>query len=277
MKKQVYLNSASALDLLRNLIYEKHNFCVKKTNYSTIIELPSGEKYLCMDEKSGKKYFFAMNKLLSEIKKNQIEIDEVNRNNIFYYGVSEHLSKKKIKWQLISDVYNIDIKSAYASVLKKYGFISEDFFNNEVSKWDKPTRLKAVGSLATNKIIYHYQEGMCISVHAEKNDYTRNLFFLCCHEIGQLLNRISNNCPSFLFYWVDGIYFSKESDAKKIIRELRKEGYFYSFDRIDWMQIKDSEKRIKLNFEKDGKIKKFTLPKINSEINDFFKNQKIKP
>ena len=200
----IYLENKEETEFIKNLKKEKQNFEIQITNYSTTINL-NNKRFIFTNSVMSKKAFISFSKIKSDINKNNFVFPEKLNTKILYYSAHEKLKNKK--FGLHSNVVNIDINSAYLSVLKNNGIITKNTFNY-IQKTSKVDRLKSVGMLATQKICYQFIKGIETNVYQKKDDNLRNIFFLCCYEIDILLQKIEAILgKSFLFYWFDGIYF----------------------------------------------------------------------
>lgn len=259
-----------------NLLYEIH-----KTQYTTLIKvLDTGEKHLFTTSPMDKKTFMAYNMIKSDINKRSFVVDSCPRNMINYFDVSNYLRKNKIKNQVLSDVYCIDIKSAYPTTLKNFGAI-EPYTYSWLHKKSIPksVRLKACGMLATQKVIYFFRGNKQIQKpYLKKDQNLRNIFFAVSFEVGEVMNlAVSILGKRFLFYWVDGIYFTGidcNGKIKQVTDMLSDFGYESTVEKIDWMKIADSDEKVLIDVEKGEDIKPFILPKTDSrgEKRNFFYN-----
>ncbi len=269
-------------DFLKQLIDAKANFILKKTGYS--IEIETGKrKYLFSKTSNSKKTFYAHSKIKADIVRSNVEIDAVPHHKIKFYDVRDFM-ENEIEFYL-PEVFNVDIKNAYPQTLFNFGFISNETFeyiNTEISKLD---RLKAVGMIATNKIIYEFKKGECINSWQKNNKINRNIFKAVCYNVGDAMNKCGEYLDnSFLFYWVDGIYLTDPNKIDGTVQLLNQNNYKSSVERLSEFYAKLENDVIKIQFEKEGKKKLFNLPlndRVNNielmKINKLFNFKKIKP
>jgi hypothetical protein len=187
------------------------------------------------------------------------------------------LPEKKI---YIENAMLIDINGAYPNVLKKYGCISEDTFNYLMGI-KKIDRLRAIGSLATNKIKLEIVNGEVIDFEILQNKELAQFYFLCCFEIGNILKEcenISKNAyqysvnyieNSFLFSWFDGIYIKSDHVTKaKIMEYIENSGYKCSVDILEYFESIPKNEKIFIRWKEKGKKEKSIILQ-NKSLNNF--------
>lgn len=168
---------------------------------------------------------------------------------------------------IIEKVFNIDLKSAYATILFNEGVITADTFNY-LSRLPKHDRLAAVGMLASKKKTFHFAKGGEIRTYESTVSALENFFYFAVdqtHKIMTVLKSILG--PSYLFTWVDGIYFTPDIDrlieCEDYLRSIR---FRYSEEILfDW-NVRVVKGAVKLFFIKEGKVKSFCLPAKQSEF-----------
>jgi hypothetical protein len=167
----------------------------------------------------------------------------------------------------IDKVFNIDLKSAYATILFNAEFISEDSFKY-LSRLPKHDRLAAVGMLASKRRTFGFSKRGDIEILEDSISPLENFFYFAVKEtyaIMSVLKMILGD--KYLFTWVDGIYFLP--DMEKLIAC---EDYLRSIKMrhseeilIDW-HIRVVKGAVKLWFIKEGKVKQFCLPARETEF-----------
>ena len=239
------------------LINSNKTFKIEQTGYSRTI-IHDNNKSIYADDKINSVCFSMFSSLKKEIKNNDLHIDFVPEYDVKYYGISEIVSKKS--FLMPSDIVNVDIKSAYLSVLKNKKIISEELFE-KINKINKIDRLKTLGFLATNKVVLEYENGELINVTSKRNEYA-NYFFLCCYEIGELMTRIANEFnENFLFYWVDGIYFDKNNlNIERVTKIIDEYQFSYKVEHLTSANLEFREKTAIFSYLKEDKKKIITVP-----------------
>lgn len=167
----------------------------------------------------------------------------------------------------IDTVYNIDLKSAYATILFNDGLISMDSYKY-LSRLPKHDRLAAVGMLASKKKTFGFDSKGTVKSFESSVSNLENFFYYAVQrtfEIMQTLKSILRQ--SYLFTWVDGIYFTPDMDGLIQAEDyLRSIGFRYSEDVLTDWNVRVVGGAVKLNFVKEGKIKSFSLPARQSEF-----------
>lgn len=219
------------------------------------------EKYV--HNMQSNRVFAAFAKLKSNLKDKPVP--DVDREKLSYFV---HNFKES---QYVGDVFNIDLKSAYATVLFRDGYIKEDTFNY-LLKCSKQQRLAAVGMLASKKQEFQFKEGKIIAFD-EHISPTSNFFFYAVKRTAEIMDNLKQICGNdYLFTWVDGIYYQPSKKVTNLCEQYIKSiGFNYTIDHLRDFEITVSERLIRVNFlkkDKKGKWKKkpFNLPLINTEF-----------
>lgn len=235
---------------------------IRQSNYT--LEIESDFLHIqFMQSLMSKSALIANKMIIRDIKQKGLLPPDINKDDLDYFSFSPPQRLKKTK----STIYNIDIKSAYATVLKNHGVISEQT-ENYMRRLQKKDRLASIGMLAGKKNEFHYNEkNEVVNLVFKENDL-QNFFYFCVWKVQQIMNKcreIAGN--SFLFYWVDGIYFDKKDCIDKISDYLSEHNYAHSTDELHEFTFTDTANRYNLHFFKDGEKKTFPIPKPNAEIN----------
>jgi hypothetical protein len=204
--------------------------------------------------------FAAAAKIKSDIVKRNIEPPEIDKRGLRYFD----FNSKYIK-TVSGDVYNIDLKSAYAHVLFNKGIASPDTFAY-LSKIDKIDRLAACGMLASVKYIFEHNEHDEIIRHEIAENPLHPYFYICVKEVGVIMRKLIELIGrGYLMYWVDGIYFDNLRNIDKVTDYLKSIHYPHSFEILKDFTANDKY----VSYIKDGKLKQINVPKPNSEVNRF--------
>lgn len=191
------------------------------------------------------------------IKSSEVEYFE------FYWRWPKVEGKADEHW----DCFGIDINSAYATILHRDGFISNETFEF-ILKLPKEDRLACVGMLAARKDIYIYSGGELIDMKQERSEL-EGYFFYCVQETQKAMRQcklISNFYT--IAHWVDCIYFYHDEFVESILDELKKLGFRAKVDKLKDLTIQDTGKHYKLEFtkEKETKPKFLNFPKTNTNL-----------
>lgn len=247
-------------------------FTVTVSNYTTSIKHPDYEiKYL--KHLQSNQVFAAAAKLKSDLKNKEIPDIDPDASKYFHTNIKGSFYADKI--------YNIDIKSAYATILKNGGFISDDTFAY-ISALSKTDRLACLGMLASKKNHFEYKGSRLIKTWEEVNPLS-NFFFYCVQRtefiIQELITQIFRE--DFIFSWVDGIYFSSKFELSEVAAWYLKENHGLeskSAILTDFnCEKKEYHYRIDFKDEKDL-LKTFCIPApetyLKRELIAYLKNRK---
>jgi hypothetical protein len=235
-------------DFLEKKLSTEGRMTLKRTNYSLKVETDR-RNYLFTNQSSvGKRSFGAYQKILKDIKASGIVTPELTSRDVKYWWFKE-------KANYPSNFYSIDINSAYPSVLYNVGAITEETYIYLTTKIPKIDRLRCVGMLATNKGVYHYEDGKLVDFEQETSDLA-GWFYLCCYMIGEIMDEVKRRYKNTaIYYWVDGIAVSEDPwDVLCFIEHL---GYQSKIEQITNCRLVNNW----LCYDKDGKKKYLHLPK----------------
>ena len=126
-----------------------------------------------------------------------------------------------------TDMVELDLNAAYWNKALQLGYITkgmyEKAFNPEISK---KARLVALGSLAKTTYIYENDMNGGVKYIGKEPEKTEGIFFHIANEVAKDLVILSTQIPSYLFYWVDALFFS-QSDLEKANKIVKALGYEY--------------------------------------------------
>lgn len=246
---------------VRFLKKEETDFEIQSTGYSKAIKWEN-DKFLFMpDGGGGRSVFPCYMKIKSDVLKSQIHIDEVPRYDISYFGINDFFRNDDYNSKLTGNVVNVDISSAYLTVLRNVGMVTQPTYDYVQAK-HKLTRLKAVGMLATQKTVFTYEKGRFKVAELKKDDRLRNVFFYCCYRVGEVMNQIAAEVGNdFLFFWVDGIYLREGADHARVENILREGGFLSKTQMLHDCEFKSEGPRIAFQCTDDeNKTKSFLVP-----------------
>jgi len=142
------------------------------------------------------------------------------------YGLYDAAVKEGSTEELIQ----IDIRAAYPTAAKALGIVSPKTYGVLTSeRISKPTRLAALGSLATRKRISDYKGETLLGTREErKNDgQTAPLFFETAAKVGGDMRAILEKTQSgAAFFWVDA-FFCRPGHEGQVSYLLQESGYQY--------------------------------------------------
>lgn len=237
------------------------------TNYTAEIITENNNFKHIKDEKSTNVFIMAK-KIIADINNSQLELG--------FDSIPPDLTAQKVNFYRVGNmnsdhpnVYCIDIKNAYPTVLFNHGFIKEKT-HNEMLSLKKEDRLAAIGFLASKKHHFEIDEGRIENFYIVKSEYER-YFYFCAERIDSAMHDLSLIVgESFIFSWVDCIYISGDVDREKIkevTTALEKMRYKYTVEVGKEFKIEQGDKVFNVSFrnEKD-KLKIFRFPKNSSDF-----------
>lgn len=151
---------------------------------------------------------------------------------------------------------NIDLKSAYPTVLFNDGYITQETFDY-ISRIPKLDRLAAIGMLASKKYCFSYDSGGKLVDYHKETSELENFFFHCVKRVGEIMNdlkKLSGN--DYLFTWVDGIYLKTNDEyLYTVAPHLEQSNFKFSVDIINKFTVNLVPGKIKISFWKDDSTK----------------------
>lgn len=239
-------------------------FEVQKSGYTAKIKF-NGKTLVFTDNKIKFNVFHIANRLKKELEP-VIPSLEINKRELDYYFLNKEFEESET-------VFNIDIKSAYLSILKQ--FITEKTFN-EINELEKKERLICLGLLAYRPIIFRYLNGEEFDFFVKENEY-ENAFFYCVKKTGEIMNECRQVLgKDFIFSWVDGVYFQPtEENKQKVVSVMEKHGLKFSFDILENFNVEYTDNGIFFNYQKESDKKRLFVPNTDQKTR-YKKTQAIK-
>lgn len=199
------------------------------------------------------------------------QIPDYTNNNIEYFRFNPKIidTDKTIKGVLEYDVTKAYYQSAY-----RLGYISDKFYkkSHNISKSD---RLRLLGTLAVNKYICEYKNGVAVDEYNIRDrdetlqTHAKVWFHICKHVsmcLGQFAEALGDD---FYFFWVDGIYFSERAEerAKRFALYSAIE-YKLEFTqrKVSKMRVINEDHHYKLLVYKGRHPSKFSLPQNGGRV-----------
>jgi hypothetical protein len=232
------------------------------SNYTTVFKAEGLEKKFVASMQSNRA-FACFAKLKSDLKSKPMPTVEMDKLSYFIHDFKQD--------EYIGDVINIDLKSAYATVLLKDGFIKQETFDY-ICKGTKQERLTSVGMLASKKQHFKFDGGHITGVPEEVISPFANYFFYCVRRTGEIMGELKSICGNdYLFTWVDGIYLRPNIAAmQECERYIESIGHKYSTEWLREFKITIGAKKVNVDFLKfskgEWKPKPFNLPLANNDF-----------
>lgn len=243
------------VDLLKEI---RMPFKMEVSNYTTRITSECYNLYFVKNEQS-LRTFAAAAKIKSDLMKVK-DPPVIDISRVSYFDTN-------FKHEFFSDVcHNIDLKSAYASILYNSGYITGSTYKY-LSGLDKMERLAAVGMCASRKEIFYHDKNGNIKSHSETVNPLSNFFFFCVEKTGNIIEDLRQQIfrESFLFSWVDSIYYLNDNpNYRTICQEYLIEEYNLesTFKNLFEFEVKMKNEFYKIQFREEGKtrVKQFNIP-----------------
>jgi hypothetical protein len=210
----------------------------------------------------GGRCFGVFKKIEKAVKNSGIEMPEIERGEIKYF----RFSNKNYPENFVI----VDLSAAYPQSLLNMGYIDNEAYK-ALMGLPKQARLQVTGMLATQKTVFHIEDGKHVFTEVKESEF-RNVFFAACHTVGELLNDCFEHFKKdSLFFWVDGIGVKEES-AEKVLKFFTDRNYPAKLEMVTNCRRVNNT----LIFAKDGKRKILFFPKkrkvTDMEIINFLKS-----
>jgi hypothetical protein len=267
MKNKYELNTENINACVEWAKISGYDFELILSNYTAKIECKQNAALNIQFIKEEKPfYFFAMYK---ELKK-QVEAYLLNNtillpSEVRYYDVIQKKDFYK------KEIFNIDLSSAYINVLFNEKIIDKELFN-KLEKLPKLDRLGVVGMLASKKNVYYYKNGELQDVEIIENKILSDVFYFCVVKTFLIMQDLKNIIySSFIFSWVDGIYFDDKTKIKECENYLIKNNYPYKIEVLNNFIYTRVDENAVIEYLKEGKTKRFSLPiQKGTFLNDYY-------
>jgi len=217
----------------------KKTFVVRHGTYTTTIETEHGKnKY--ETHQFNNRVFIAAAMIRKDVVNSVVgkQIMEADHEKI-NFGHHQKLEPFNAK-----EVLNIDISGAYASCLYVNGLITDNTFKY-LKRLRKEERLPSVGMLAKSACLWKYENGECVDIVVERSK-TAQVFFYLIEEINYVMRGIQWELGKhFYFYWVDGVFFSKDTPKHLITNVenlLINKGYQFKYEEVTNFKLSKSKK-----------------------------------
>lgn len=232
-------------------------FELSSSNYTTGIKCDAWKaKYVSTMQSN--RTFACFAKLKKAVKEKPVP--NVTNEDVKYF---QHNFKRDI---YIEQVTNIDIKSAYATILYNDGYIDKETYDY-ICASRKQERLASVGMLASRKNIFEFRKGKPVAERSDVSLYS-GFFFYAAKRTFEIMDELRQICnEDYLYTWVDGIYFlpneKAQAECKKFLDSI---GFKHTVDNLASFDVHLRPDLVRVTFLKDGKQKIFNLPSLNNEF-----------
>lgn len=269
-------SEASINAYIKNLEALGVKYKVRHSQYSTKIMSNLGN-YTMTHMELSKKTFVAYNKIRRDVLQSEAYASIIDKT---YLTENYDYDKNRLRYISDNGVYNMDITSAYAHTLLLHGFITGETFDY-ITRIPKHERLICVGMLARSYTEFIYNdkgEATDVNFHREA---TSNVFFFLIQEIDAVMKECAYVLGKhFIFYWVDGIFFERQTPAHKIkqVEEIfNYYGYPYKWENVEYFQyeLSDDEENINVRCLKNDEWKEYIwgVDKSEKDIKRYLNNK----
>lgn len=202
-----FLNEITLFCRNMNIPFKK-----KISNFTVKFDSEAFSYYLIGRARSFKT-FHAYKKIIGDVNGMPIHIDN---DKLKYYNseIHENIPSKFDK------IYQIDLNSAYANILKNHLLISEKTFDY-ISKLNKDERLACVGMMASQKRVFVF-DGYSMYYIGKEASYFSDYFYYCVQETYKIMEECKKIADEdFLFTWVDAIYLKSINKINPVINYIK--------------------------------------------------------
>ena len=231
---------------------KKQDFILRKTNSSLILKVANSTFVETMPFMKNKHlYLFQAVKkeILQNIEKNNILIEEFKYSDILYFSFNREAISKFTE---CLTVVEYDITKAYLTAAKNLKFISEEFYK-KVIELPKKIRLIILGSIASTATINTYKNGELINTETKNNALLTKVWKMICKYVGDTMKHFLL-MPSYLFFWVDGIFFDYSKNTIEEIETRVNSIKVFEFKKINCLSLR--KQRNSIVVIKEDNIKK---------------------
>lgn len=255
-KEKAMLRGQNAAAFVQYLKTSGFPYTLKISNYTTEIV---SELYNIqfLQSMRGKECFAAYMKVKSNVSKLQVPV--IDKQGLKYFN---HNFKKDF---YADAVINIDLKSAYATVLHNSKMITHETFKY-LSKIPKMDRLASVGMLAGKKYVFSYNEKNELVEYNKITSKYEGFFYYCVKETERIMNDLQIiAAQDYLFTWVDGIYIKADAACLIEIEEyLKTVNFRYTIEPLKNFKVEVRRNKVAIQFDKfSAKKAEFTTKYFN--------------
>lgn len=258
-----YERDAEALkNYVKFLRDNKKTFVVRHGTYTTTIETEHGKNKYETHQFNNRVFIAAAmirKDVVNSVVGKQIMESDHEKINFGHHQKLEPFNAK--------EVLNIDISGAYASCLYVNGLITDNTFKY-LKRLRKEERLPSVGMLAKSACLWKYKDGECVDIVVERSK-TAQVFFYLIEEINYVMRGIQWELGKhFYFYWVDGVFFSKDTPKHLITNVenlLISKNYQFKYEEVTNFKLSKNKKSVfTIDMIKNGEFKKYQFQDGNN-------------
>lgn len=255
---ETYLIDPSFEDIIRYYISREISFKAAIGKYSSFLDLPQlKEKYIT--RQVSKRVFMGYAMIQRDLKDPEIEVILSDMQETVDEADNSYYHNKAFVPRQYPQALLVDLNSAYLQCLYNFGLIGDQTFNY-IKTFTKHERLVCVGLLAKKKEIYNIAKGELISVDEDVSKW-RFIFNAIIQEINQIMKQCADKFSPYLFFWVDGIYFSDQSISAPVMEFFEKKGFPAKVEMLSDLSVVNKMTFVEIKFlNQEGKRKIFNIP-----------------
>lgn len=240
----------------------KKTFVVRHGTYTTTVETQHGKNKYETHQFSDRVFIAA-----AMIRKDVVNSEMGQRIMELPHEKINFGHHQKLEPFKADEVLNIDISGAYATCLYVNGLITNKTFKY-LKKLRKEERLPSVGMLARSACLWKYDAGECVDIVVERSK-TAQVFYYLIEEINYVMRSIQWELGKhFYFYWVDGVFFAKDTPKKLITNVenlLVSKNYLYKYEEVKNFKLSKNKQGVyTIDMVKNGEVKKYQFQDTNN-------------
>jgi hypothetical protein len=249
------------------------------TIYQTLstTKIVTGDKLLTYTNTTNRLNNYELN-LIKKVKKDALnctDMPSTTNLDVKYIDVSKLINTNKV---LTSELYELDLSSAYWNNALKNNFIEQSTFDyGKGARIGKRARLISLGALAKTTTVQNFDGTIYNDLKPIKTK-TKGIFFECaniCSLEMNILKILAEN--NFLFFWVDAVFFRTNKTKEILETYLNSKNIDYKIIALDKIQSNKKDATITVHSEIAKKpIRKFNFTKNKKQIIKIMKNSLIK-
>ena len=247
-----------ALRYIKGLKKENISFSMGTTNRSIYVRTGTITRKFVDGKALSKRTFMAFNMVKTDISKSGKRVDRLDVK-YFQHDLREDIHSKT--------AWYIDLKSAYATILRNENFITEKTFSY-LSTLPKMDRLVCIGLLASRRTWSDWKGGKFVNEVVEESPLS-DYFYYACRRTFEIMSVVKSliGKENALLNWVDCIYFKEANEgSRQAIAYLCEQGFDVHFNTIENFHAVIFKKYVRVSFWDNGKKKCWFIPHATGQV-----------
>lgn len=229
-------------EYLNGMKRRRMDFLLTKTTYSR--KITDEDSVVVFNDRGmdDNKTLHLLNRVRSDAKNWRFENGKLVNQHIDFFKLFNNPRRSKV-------MCKIDVNSAYWTYAIQKGIVSQEtddlyreYFKGVDSKTAKQARLKALGSLATKKLLIPYVNGKPDYDNEQINvQETRDIYMSICAGIDNLMKDAQKKIEGCYYYYWDCV-FVESSFSRESVDFFLEKGYDVTTDetKIEVVKVKDN-------------------------------------